>query len=67
VQLLHADETPDAVTLFFRAAGRGDLYRSLKQSRRDWGEGRLRDRVIRPLLSVLANLHALGYVHRDIK
>jgi hypothetical protein len=65
VQLLRTDETPDAVLLFFRACARGDLYRALHSGA--WDEGRLRGRVVAPLLAVLADLHALGYVHRDIK
>ncbi|KIZ00220.1 aurora kinase, other [Monoraphidium neglectum] len=65
VQLLHTDETADAVLLFFRAAAGGDMYRSLKLQ--PWDEARLRDQVVVPLLAVLARLHSMGYVHRDIK
>ncbi|KAI8465684.1 MAG: hypothetical protein J3K34DRAFT_525156 [Monoraphidium minutum] len=70
VQLLHAEEAPDAVRLYFEAAAGGDLYRGLRRG--PYNEARLRDeasgpRVVAPLLQVLASLHALGYVHRDIK
>jgi len=65
VQLLRTDDSPDAVLLFFRACGRGDLYRALRLQA--WDEARLRSRVVAPLLRVLAKLHAMGYVHRDIK
>lgn len=65
VRLLHTDETPDAVLLFFAAAAGGDMYRSLRESA--WDEARLRDQVVVPLLRTLAALHALGYVHRDVK
>lgn len=43
MQLLHTDETADAVLLFFRAAAGGDMYRSLKLQ--PWDEARLRDQV----------------------
>ncbi|GBF92590.1 aurora protein [Raphidocelis subcapitata] len=65
VQLLHADESPDAVLLFFRAAAGGDLHSALRLGR--WDEAALRGRVVVPLLRALRDLHALGYVHRDVK
>lgn len=43
VQLMHADETPDAVLLFFRAARGGDMYRSIRTGA--WDEARLCQRV----------------------
>lgn len=43
IQLLHKEETQDAVLLFFRACGGGDLYRSMKFNA--WSEERLRDQV----------------------
>jgi len=65
VELLDVSETPDAVLLYFRACPGGTLLHALRTQA--WSEARLRDEIALPLTRVLARLHSMGTVHRDIK
>lgn len=65
MRLLRVDARRGAVALHFEACEGGDLHRALRRG--PWGEARVRGGVVAPLLRVLAKLHALGVVHRDVK
>ncbi|KIY97816.1 hypothetical protein MNEG_10145 [Monoraphidium neglectum] len=68
VRLLGTSECSNNVYLTFEACEGGDLFTRMRGGGcLGRGEAAICQEVIGPLLSVLADLHSLNIVHRDIK